>query len=92
MFDSIASASDASRFDEKVRYGAHTDYQGFTILRPDKSDWHVKNVAVTPGESRELNLAVQCGGLEVFCRQTGEWIQVCIPEHLNALVVNAGNA
>ena len=41
-------------------------------------------------EGITASLPVQCGGLEVFCRQTGKWIQVCIPTHLNALVVNAG--
>ena len=42
MFIQTAEAVKSSGdFDDKVRYGAHTDYQGFTILRPDKSDWHI---------------------------------------------------
>lgn len=91
-----ASTDSAGAFDDQVRYGAHTDYQGFTILRPDRSDWHCLDVQVqeptstsaSSGSSRVLR--VQCGGLEVFHRASGQWLQVCIPPHLNALVVNAG--
>jgi hypothetical protein len=69
-----------------VRYGAHTDYQGFTILRPDKSDWHTITSAEEAGTA-----SVACGGLEVFHRESNSWIQVKIPQHLNALVINAGD-
>lgn len=27
-----------------LRYGAHTDYQGFTILRADKNDWNTETI------------------------------------------------
>ncbi|KAJ1430246.1 hypothetical protein B484DRAFT_448980 [Ochromonadaceae sp. CCMP2298] len=74
-------AKASEQYDTQVRYGAHTDYQTYTILRPDKSDWHTGRVA---GKS------VRCGGLEVFHR-SGSWVQVMIPQHLNALVVNAGD-
>jgi hypothetical protein len=79
-----------------VRYGAHTDYQGFTILRPDKSDWHVVEVptvvALAGSSAHPAGTRVQCGGLEVFHRGSGRWVQVRISKDLNALVVNAGAA
>ncbi len=74
-------------FDDKVRYGAHTDYQGFTILKPDKNDWHETQLTSDSGES----LAVKFGGLEVFLTEENTWIPVRIPKDLNALVVNAGD-
>ena len=69
-----------------IRYGAHTDFQGFTILRPDKSDWHSRRIVV---EGQEYLLT--CGGLEVYNRNEDQWIAVKIPQHLNALVINAGD-
>lgn len=74
-------------FSASVRYGAHTDYQGFTILRPDKNDWHPVDV---PRGDSEGSVQVLAGGLEVFHRASGQWMQVRIPQHLNALVINAG--
>jgi hypothetical protein len=92
-----ATEESTGSFDDKVRYGAHTDYQGFTILRPDKSDWHVVEVPAaaeqTEGSSAHpAGTRVQCGGLEVFHRGAGRWVQVRIPKELNALVVNAGGS
>ena len=76
------------------RYGAHTDFQGFTILRPDPRDW------TTPSS----------GGLEVLNSDRGEWLPVLLPSSSDirlllangdddgnasaeefALVVNAGD-
>jgi isopenicillin N synthase-like dioxygenase len=90
-----ATDESTSAFDDKVRYGAHTDYQGFTILRPDKSDWHIVEVPAAADHhatgAHPAGTRVQCGGLEVFHRGTGRWVQVRIPKELNALVVNAGD-
>lgn len=71
-------------FDGDVRYGAHTDYLGFTILRPDKRDWHrVFDIS--------LGVEVLCGGLEAQCRNTPDWIQVKLPLEVNALIVNTAD-
>lgn len=77
-----------SEFNTSIRYGAHTDYQGFTILRPDKNDWHYVTVPLDQDDATTVN--VLAGGLEVFHRGTQQWMQVKIPKHLNALVINAG--
>ena len=49
--------------DKVARYGAHTDFQGFTILRPDPRDW----------------AADGAGGLEVLHAGTGTWLPVVLP-------------
>jgi isopenicillin N synthase-like dioxygenase len=71
-------------FESSVRYGAHTDYQGFTILKPDRHDWHQE---IDQGN----HLQIKYGGLEVFQEDEQKWIQVKIPKHVNALVINAGD-
>ena len=60
-----------------LRYGEHTDYQGFTLLKPDGSDW----------ESDDH------GGLECLDQCSGHWVPVFVPrEHArDGLVVNAGD-
>jgi isopenicillin N synthase-like dioxygenase len=65
--------------DVASRYGAHTDYMGFTILRPDESDW-----------SDDIEGA---GGLEVFDNISSCWIPVKLPDHIKktALIINAGD-
>ena len=60
---SQASASSLSDDVKVARYGAHTDFQGFTILRPDPRDW------TTDGS----------GGLEVLHAGTGTWLPVALP-------------
>lgn len=63
-------------------YGQHTDYQGFTMLKPGKGDW--KDMGDGRGE----------GGLEVLSNVTGLWTPVAISPKLHeegALVVNAGD-
>lgn len=82
-----------SEFNTSIRYGAHTDYQGFTILRPDKNDWHYVTVPFdqdSTDTSASATVNVLAGGLEVFHRGSQQWMQVKIPKHLNALVINAG--
>lgn len=85
-----------SAFNTSVRYGAHTDYQGFTILRPDKNDWHYIDVPSSESNTSDsaaspaATVSVLAGGLEVFHRGTQQWMPVKIPKHLNALVINAG--
>jgi isopenicillin N synthase-like dioxygenase len=76
-----ASNTSASEVEEDVRYGAHTDYLGFTILRADKTDWHIVD---------ENHNDIQCGGLEIFSRTNQCWKQVKIPIEWNALIINTG--
>jgi isopenicillin N synthase-like dioxygenase len=61
------------------RYGPHTDYMGYTILRADPGDWR--------------DGACNTGGLEVWLDAEEKWAPVIIPpEHSDtALVVNAGD-
>ena len=65
--------------DSRPRYGAHTDYMGYTVLKPDESDW-----------SKAVEGA---GGLEVFDSEVNCWIPVRVPDSIkkNALIVNAGD-
>jgi len=61
-----------------MRYGQHTDFSGFTILRPDPNDW----------------VTAENGGLEVLHPKSGEWHQCALPRDgtgMSTLVVNAGD-
>lgn len=69
-----------------LRYGAHTDYQGFTILRPDKRDWHTVTASY-----RGADATCNCGGLEVYLRTLEMWKSVKVDPSLNVLVVNVGD-
>lgn len=68
---------------EHLQYGAHTDYQGFTILRPDPRDWSDD----IPGTR----------GLQVQLQHSGRWIPVKLPNSsasettTDILVVNVGD-
>lgn len=68
------------------RYGAHTDYQGYTILRPDSRDW-----TVTKHEWNGQSYDIQFGGLEIQLKDTSSWVPVQMPTAINALVINAGD-
>jgi isopenicillin N synthase-like dioxygenase len=81
--DPANNAYNADESIEKLSYGAHTDYQGFTILRADKRDWHV----TTMPDGTE----VQFGGLQVLSQWDQTWRSVSIPPDVNALIVNAGD-
>lgn len=72
--------------DSALRYGAHTDYQGFTILRPDKRDWHIVTSSRNGAE-----ITCNCGGLEVYLRTAEVWKPVKVDPRLNVLVVNVGD-
>jgi isopenicillin N synthase-like dioxygenase len=65
--------------DEIIQYGAHTDYQGFTILRPDPRDWKENGAQ----------------GLQVQDQLTKNWIAVQLPgaqyQDEEIFVVNAGD-
>lgn len=66
----------------RLRYGAHTDYQGFTLLKPDATDW-----CPLPGGGTT-------GGLEMFSPVTKTWVAVKPPapqEGHDVLVVNVGD-
>merc|ERR1712118_338012 len=46
-----------------IRFGAHTDYQLYTVLKPDYADWS------TP----------DAGGLEVLLKDRSTWLPVVLP-------------
>ena len=70
------TADDDERDMVRLRYGEHTDYQGFTLLKPDERDW----------------INASSGGLEVKHRRTGEWMPIIVPaDDRETLVVNAGD-
>lgn len=69
--------ADAAVPEPRLRYGEHTDYQGFTLLKPDCRDWRVDAEGCS-------------GGLEF--KHGDEWVPVAIPATLgSSLVVNAGD-
>lgn len=80
-----ASSTEITKENE-LRYGAHTDYQGFTILRPDKRDWHTVTTSY-----RGADITCNCGGLEVYFRTLEMWKSVKVDPSLNVLVVNVGD-
>ena len=60
------------RVDEgkNLRYGAHTDFQDLTILRPDLGDWSViKSDRKEDGE-KDTDICKTTGGLQVLKRDT----------------------
>mmetsp|Transcript_3925 Transcript_3925/g.6157 ORF Transcript_3925/g.6157 Transcript_3925/m.6157 type:complete len:334 (-) Transcript_3925:31-1032(-) len=63
--------------DIRPRYGAHTDYMGYTILRADVRDWSSEGSA----------------GLEIFSPKCDQWFAARVPDELRptALIVNAGD-
>ena len=63
--------------DEKILYGAHTDYQGYTILRPDLCDWKLEGAR----------------GLQVQHPITSSWMPVKIPDNISdeVFVINVGD-
>ncbi len=79
-------ALDHSSDTTSLRYGAHTDYQGYTILKPDPQDWQCMDVT-TPDNRHAI---VKFGGLEVLDHKTQTWFAVSVPPSSNGLVVNAG--
>ena len=59
-----------------LRYGAHTDFQDITVLRPSKYDWMPLS-----GSSGTKNKVATTGGLQVFNSDTKEWECVVLPPH-----------
>ncbi len=59
-----------------LRYGAHTDFQDITVLRPSKYDW----MPLSGGSGTENKVATT-GGLQVFNSATKEWECVVLPPH-----------
>ena len=66
-----------------LRYGAHTDYQGFTLLKPDETDWCTLSGAA----------GGTTGGLEMFSPVTHAWhaVKPPSPAEADVLVVNVGD-
>lgn len=82
--DNTNSARDTSQDENDLSYGAHTDYQGLTILRADKRDWHSVTV-------EGVEAPVQFGGLQVYSPSHTLWLPVKIPMNMNCLIVNVGD-
>lgn len=74
----------ASAISRKLRYGAHTDFQDITILRPDCCDW----IALSSAEGGTDEVPTS-GGLQVFTR--GEKWEAVVIDDDNALCVNLGD-
>jgi len=84
-----------------VRYGAHTDYQGFTVLRPDPSQPGLEVFVPKPGSpvrKREVETSGAAAAAASACvadgdEDKGKWVPV--PEDKiaanNALVINIGD-
>ena len=77
-----------NNFNKTSLYGAHTDYQGFTILKPDKQDWH--EVEIEKSISDDTLHTIR-GGLEIYLRSSGKYVPVKVDKSVNALVINAGD-
>eukprot|EP01039_Chlorochromonas_danica_P010276 gene10276-11372_t len=76
---SIQSLGLKNKVHSSIRYGAHTDYQGYTLLKPDPKDW------------KTIDGCLQ-GGLEVYLPCERVWQRVALgEEHSNALVINVGD-
>ena len=77
FYPKVETCVDGDQAVKPLRYGEHTDYQGFTILKPDSKDW----------------LTGDQGGLEVKDKVTGLWgpVQISQSEQESAVVVNAGD-
>lgn len=71
----------------RLRYGAHTDFQDITILKPDEDDWRQLSLDVSL-ESRGAVLTT--GGLQVWDRRAEIWQPVILLEP-DALCVNLGD-
>lgn len=88
--EGLEEAGEASG--RSCRYGAHTDYMGFTVLRPDESDW-------SSGLAGAGGLEVRVSSFSSGCdsgsgSDSGErWVPVVLPESIRstALIINAGD-
>lgn len=81
--------SESPENEKQFRYGPHTDYLGFTILRADTNDWEEYEIET----EEQGKKTITTGGLQIYHNKSGRWINVKIPYHLlgTALVVNAGD-
>lgn len=76
--DGVTLNSKENSSSNAQRYGAHTDYQGFTILKADENDWVVDGA----------------GGLEVLVPGTDTWFPVntkVLKSNEKVFVINAGD-
>ena len=75
----------------QLRYGAHTDFQDVTILRPDPSDWSaLSTIESEVSEEQEDGMVSTLGGLQVWNTRLDKWQAVCVDDP-TALVVNLGD-
>lgn len=71
----------------KLRYGAHTDFQDITILKPDDDDWRQLSLDVS---SDSPGAVLTTGGLQVWDRRAEMWEPVILLQP-DALCVNLGD-
>jgi isopenicillin N synthase-like dioxygenase len=86
---SPSTAKERDAASKRLRYGAHTDFQDVTILRPDKTDWTALETEITK-ETDTTTMVATTGGLQVYHREAQTWQPVVIQDD-DALCVNLGD-
>lgn len=71
-----------------IQYGEHTDYQGFTILRPDPRDWIEEGAR---GLQVRDSLSNEWIPVKVFSSIASEGDEVARFNYRDTFVVNAGD-
>lgn len=59
-----------------LRYGAHTDFEDLTILRPSKYDW----MQLDDNDNDSRPMVQTTGGLQVYHQGMQRWVSVIVPD------------